>query len=98
MGPPELILEKCIPKKEPIPSVDPIPAWIRIQVIPTPALMDMVPAPDLDPLKSGIVTPLEPTPCDSNSGNHPKPSLSASYQLNWPANLTRHTLQKELRN
>ena len=55
---PELILEMCIPKKEPIPWVDLIPAGIRIKVIPTPALLDMVPAPDPDPLKRGIVTPL----------------------------------------
>ena len=38
--------------------MDPIPARIRIRVIPIPALLDVIPAPDPDPLKSGIVTPL----------------------------------------
>ena len=38
--------------------MDPIPAWIRIRVIPIPALLDVIPAPDPDPQKSGIVTPL----------------------------------------
>ena len=41
-----------------IPRVDVIPAWIRIQVIPIPALLDAIPAPHPDPQKSGIVTPL----------------------------------------
>ena len=36
--------------------VDPIPAWIRIQGIPTLALWVTIPAPD--PQKNGIVTPL----------------------------------------
>ena len=38
--------------------MDPIPARIRIRVIPIPALLDVIPAPDPDPQKSGIVTPL----------------------------------------
>ena len=41
--------------------MDPIPARIRIRVIPIPALLDVIPAPDPDPLKSGIVTPLATT-------------------------------------
>ena len=48
-----------ISKKEPIPMVDPIPAWIRIQAIPTPAVWVTIPGPDPDLLKSGFVTPLE---------------------------------------
>ena len=59
MGPPELILEMCKPKKEPIPWVDPIPAKIRIQATPTPLLV--VPVPEPDPAKIGFVTPLTPT-------------------------------------
>ena len=43
------------------PVVDSDPAWIRIHVIPIPALLDAIPAPDLDPQKSGIVTPLTRT-------------------------------------
>ena len=39
--------------------MDPIPARIRIRVIPIPALLDVIPAPDPDPQKSGIVTPLD---------------------------------------
>ena len=35
--------------------VDPIPAWIWIQVIPIPALLGLIPDPD--PLKSVIITP-----------------------------------------
>ena len=38
--------------------VDPIPAWIRTQAITIPAVLDMIPDPDLDRQKSGIVTPL----------------------------------------
>ena len=38
--------------------MDPISVWIRVQVIPIPALLGTIPDPDLDPLKSGIVTPL----------------------------------------
>ena len=40
------------------PVVDSDPAWIRIYLIPIPALLNAIPAPDLDPQKSGIVTPL----------------------------------------
>ena len=40
------------------PGVDLDPAWIRIPAIPIPALLDVIPAPDLDPQKSGIITPL----------------------------------------
>ena len=47
-----------ISKKEPIPMVDPMPARVRIQAIPTPALWVTIPAPDPDSQKSGIVTPL----------------------------------------
>ena len=56
MGPPELILEMCKPKKEPIPWVDPIPAKIRIQATPTPLVV--VPVLEPDPAKTGFVTPL----------------------------------------
>ena len=38
-----------------------IQVWIRIHAIPIPALLDAIPAPDLDPQKSGIVTPLDAT-------------------------------------
>ena len=58
MGPPELILEMCKPKKEPIPWVDPIPAKIRIQATPTPTPLVVVPVPEPDPAKTGFVTPL----------------------------------------
>ena len=58
MGPPELILEMCKPKKEPIPLVDPIPAKIRIQATPTPTPLLVVPVPEPDPAKNGFVTPL----------------------------------------
>ena len=40
-------------------GVDPDPPWIRIHMIPIPALLDVIPAPDPDPQKSGVVTPLE---------------------------------------
>ena len=39
-------------------GVDPDPPWIRIHMIPIPALLDVIPAPDPDPQKSGVVTPL----------------------------------------
>ena len=42
-------------------GVDPDPPWIRIHMIPIPALLDVIPAPDPDPQKSGVVTPLIPT-------------------------------------
>ena len=38
--------------------VDPDPRWIRIHVIPILALVDVIPDPDPDPAKNGIVTPL----------------------------------------
>ena len=47
------------PEMDPDPVVDSDPAWIRIHVIPIPALLNVIPAPDLDPQKSGIVTPLQ---------------------------------------
>ena len=40
------------------PIVDLDPTWIRIHAIPIPALLGAIPAPDLDPQKSGIITPL----------------------------------------
>ena len=40
------------------PDVDSDPAWIQIHAIPIPAHFDVIPAPDLDPQKSGIITPL----------------------------------------
>ena len=40
------------------PGMDSDPAWIRIHAIPIPALLNVIPAPDLDPQKSGIITPL----------------------------------------
>ena len=46
------------PEIDPDPVVDSDPAWIRIHAIPIPALLNAIPAPDLDPQKSGIVTPL----------------------------------------
>ena len=46
------------PEMDPDPGVDLVPAWIRIHAIPIPAFLDAIPAPDLDPQKSGIITPL----------------------------------------
>ena len=40
-------------------GMDSDPAWIRIHAIPIPALLDAIPAPDLDPQKSRIITPLD---------------------------------------
>ena len=42
------------------PGVDLDPTWIQIHAIPIPALLGAIPARDLDPQKSGIITPLEP--------------------------------------
>ena len=42
------------------PGVDSDPTWIRIHAIPILALLDVIPVPDLDPQKSGIITPLVP--------------------------------------
>ena len=39
-------------------GVDPDPPWIRIHMIPILALLNVIPAPDPDPQKSGVVTPL----------------------------------------
>ena len=44
----------CKPKKEPIPWVDPIPGKIQIQATP----LVVVPVPEPDPAKTGIVTTL----------------------------------------
>ena len=46
------------PKMDSDPGADSDPAWIRIHAIPIPALFDVIPAPDLDPQRNGIVTPL----------------------------------------
>ena len=47
--------------------VDPIPEWIRIRVISIPAPLDEISAPDPDPHKSGIVTPLAHTPAPAGA-------------------------------
>ena len=44
---------------EPIPAVDSIPLWIRIQGIPIPTLFTLIPTPILRPAKNGIITALE---------------------------------------
>ena len=41
------------------PGVDSDPAWIWIHAIPIPALLDVIPALNLDPQKSRIITPLD---------------------------------------
>ena len=43
---------------DPDPELDSDPAWIRIHMIPIPALLDTIPDSDSDPAKNGIVTPL----------------------------------------
>ena len=46
------------PEMDPDPDEDSDPAWIQIHAIPILALLNAIPAPDLDPQKSWIVTPL----------------------------------------
>ena len=43
---------------EPIPAVDSIPLWIRIQGIPIPTLFTLIPTPIPSPAKNGIITAL----------------------------------------
>ena len=45
-------------KVEPIPAVDSIPLWIRIQGIPIPTLFTLIPTPIPSPAKNGIITAL----------------------------------------
>ena len=45
---------------EPIPAVDSIPLWIRIQGIPIPTLFTLIPTPIPSPAKKGIITALVP--------------------------------------
>ena len=47
-------------KVEPIPAVDSIPLWIRIQGIPIPTLFTLIPTPIPSPAKNGIITALSP--------------------------------------
>ena len=62
--------------------VDPITAWIWIQVIPIPALLDAIP----DPRKSGIVTPLAATSASkaSSSLSHHTWAVPGNGQI-WPS-------------
>ena len=46
------------PLEDPELELDSDPAWIRIHMIPIPALLDMISDPDSDPAKNGVVTPL----------------------------------------
>ena len=48
-------------KVEPIPAVDSIPLWIRIQGIPIPTLFTLIPTPIPSPAKNGIITALVAT-------------------------------------
>ena len=45
-------------KVEPIPAVDSIPLWIRIQGIPIPTLFTLIPTQIPSPAKNGIITAL----------------------------------------
>ena len=65
------------PEMDPDPVVDSDPAWIRIHAIPIPALLNAILAPDLDPQKSGIITPLNKTPL-----NNLNSQISTSY-MKW---------------
>ena len=51
-------------KVEPIPAVDSIPLWIRIQGIPIPTLFTLIPTPIPSPAKNGIITALFRTEID----------------------------------
>ena len=46
------------PELDPELDVDSDPPWIWIWAIPILALLEVIPAPDADPQKSGIITPL----------------------------------------
>ena len=46
------------PLEDPELELDSDPAWIRIHMIPIPALLDMISDPDSYPAKNGVVTPL----------------------------------------